>query len=540
MTASAAAPGRVTAADTFRPPAPHKIAHVLAADLRRQILRGTLQVDQQLPPEAELMVAFDVSRDTLRETLRILEAQSLLDIRRGRGGGAVVRRPGLSSASSYIALLLQLRGTTIGHLEEARSVLEPAAAEQVALRLGEEGLDHLVALHDNERAAEGDPLAFVTAVSTFDQAVTELSGNRSIAVITGILRVIHAGQVYAAIDTLGPPSAERIARRVAAAHGEFLAAARRRDGAAAREAWSSYLLTSARQLAGRGRGRQPIDVAPLWRARAGRAPEAAGRPGASGGAGGSVVDGGFGAAGAPPRRMASAVAGEIRARIAEGRLADGDRLPSLADLATEFGVSRPTLREALRILEMESLLQLRAGDRAGGQIRHPSTQVAAHLAGTVLEARQVTLADFFQAVRLFEPAMMELTAARISQPALVGLRALAAEISAVTADMTRFSDVWRRVAGAALGGTGNPALTVVGEILQWARLGTRPAVNAGSDDPWAAIAPRLAPMFAELVDALAARDPAAARACWATLLELNLPFVESHGFAHRLIVDVVE
>lgn len=524
MTASAVAPGRVTAADTFRPHprGQRKIAHLLAADLRRQILRGVLAVDQQLPPEAELMVAFDVSRDTLREALRVLEAQSLLDVRRGRGGGAVVRRPGLASAGRYVALLLQLRGTTLAQLAEARSVLEPPAAARLVSRPGDDALDHLVALHDTEHATVSDPLAFATAVATFDQAVTELSGNRSIAVIAGILRVIHAGQVFLAIEASESPSAERIARRVVAAHGDFLTAARRRDVTVARRAWTDYLLATAGLLVPRGRGRQQIDVVPLWRAGAERA-----AAGASVGAG-------------PPRRMSAAVANEIRARIAEGRLADGDRLSSLADLAVEFGISRPTLREALRILEMESLVELRAGDRAGPRIRHPSTQMAAQLAGTVLEARQVTLGDHFQAVRLFEPALMELAATRIDKPSLVELRDLAARLAAAKDDMDEFSDTWRRATAVAFGATRNPALGVVVEILQWVRAGTRPAVNVDADDPWAATAPRLAGLFNDLVDALAAGDPDGASARWADLLDVNRPFVEAHGFDRRLIIDAID
>ncbi|OHV39290.1 MULTISPECIES: FadR/GntR family transcriptional regulator [Pseudofrankia] len=546
MTPSAAAvTGRVPAAGTLRPPvrrSPQKIAHVLAADLRRQILRGTLAADARLPPEAELMAAFDVSRDTLREALRILEAQSLLDVRRGRGGGAVVRRPGLTSAGSYVALLLQLRGTTLEQLEEARSVLEPPAAGQLALRPGDDALDHLATLHDNERAA-GDLLAFVTAVSTFDQAVTDLSGNRSIAVIAGILRVIHAGQVYTALDAADPRSAERIGRRIVAAHGAFLAAARQREAAAASQAWSGYLLSTGRLLVPRGRGRVPIDVVPLWRAHSDGASTGGASAGTSTGGtstGGASAGGTFAGAAAPPQRMAAVVANEIRARIAEGRLADGDRLPSLAGLAAEFGVSRPTLREALRILEMESLLTLRAGDRAGAQVHHPSTLVAAQLAGTVLEARQVTLGDYFHAVRLIEPAMMELAATRIDDGSLAALRSLVAEMATAADDIPRFSDAWRRATAVAFGTTGNPALTVVAEILQWVRLGTRPAVNVPPDDSWAAVTSRLVPLFAELVDALVARDPGRARGCWAALLDVNVPFAESHDYANRLMVDVID
>ena len=99
---------------------PQKVSHLLAADLRRQILNGELAADQQLPSEPDLIARLQISRDTLREALRILESQQLLEVKRGRGGGAVVRRPGLQAVGRYVALLLQLRRTTLAHLEEAR------------------------------------------------------------------------------------------------------------------------------------------------------------------------------------------------------------------------------------------------------------------------------------------------------------------------------------------------------------------------------------------------------------------------------------
>ena len=180
----------------------------------------------------------------------------------------------------------------------------------------------------------------------------------------------------------------------------------------------------------------------------------------------------------PAPRRAISVATEVRARIAEGQLREGDRLPSLADLATEFGISRPTLREALRILEMEFLLDLRGGDRAGATIRTPSTQVAAQLASIVLEARQTTLADFYRALQLVEPAMIELVAARIGKRTLRRLEELDAELGASVEDTGRFvRRLGHHVGRGASPPSQNPALTVTAEILRWVRVGVRPAIT---------------------------------------------------------------
>jgi DNA-binding FadR family transcriptional regulator len=495
-----------------------KVSHLLAADLRHQILNGQLAADEQLPPEAELTARLRISRETLREALRILESQQLVEIRRGRGGGAVVRRPGLESVGRYVALLLQLRKTTLAHLEEARSVIEPPAAEQVAIRAGYDDLDNLVRLHDAERAAEGDPLAFVSAMSAFDQAVTELSGNRTLGVMAGVFRDIYAGQVYSAIGTDNAVSAERIARRVVVSHSAFLDAARRRDASLAQKTWGDYLFTTSRMLVSRDVRRQPIDMAPLWRAQAGQA-------GAD-----------------PAPRRAVVVAAEIRARIAEGGLREGDRLPPLAELADEFGISRPTLREALRILEMEFLLDLRTGDRGGATIRTPSTRVAAQLAGIVLEARRTTLADYVRAVRPVVPAIMGLVASRIGPKQLKALKNYEAELAATIDDTAQFVMTWFNAEMSAVSAVKNPALTVAAEILQWVRVGVEPAVTADAKSmPGVHATNRNAQaLFAKYVAAASDHDSVNAARIWAECLKAFIPWIEESELGRRLVLDLMD
>ena len=64
-------------------------------------------------------------------------------------------------------------------------------------------------------------------------------------------------------------------------------------------------------------------------------------------------------------RLAEVVAGVLRERIVNGELGDGDLLPKQDELIEEYRISRPTLREALRILEGEGLLSSGAAALAG-------------------------------------------------------------------------------------------------------------------------------------------------------------------------------
>src|SRR5215468_80799 len=109
-----------------------KTSELIAAQLRRQIVRGTVKPGDKLPPETRLMGQFGVSRPTIREAFRILEAERLIIVRPGSRGGAQVMPPDPTVAARYFGLLLQLAGATIVDVYEARKVAEPACAGLLA------------------------------------------------------------------------------------------------------------------------------------------------------------------------------------------------------------------------------------------------------------------------------------------------------------------------------------------------------------------------------------------------------------------------
>src|SRR5262245_52102775 len=84
-------------------------AELIAAALRRQIVRSSVKPGDKLPPETELMAQFGVSRPTIREAFRILETERLIVVRPGSRGGAQVVAPDLTVAARYVGLLLQIQ-----------------------------------------------------------------------------------------------------------------------------------------------------------------------------------------------------------------------------------------------------------------------------------------------------------------------------------------------------------------------------------------------------------------------------------------------
>jgi DNA-binding FadR family transcriptional regulator len=106
------------------------------------------------------------------------------------------------------------------------------------------------------------------------------------------------------------------------------------------------------------------------------------------------------------------VADVLRSRIVDGELADGTFLPKQDDLIAEFHVSRPSIREAMRILETEGLVSVRRGNVGGAEVHAPKAQPAAHLLGLVMQSKHVTLTDVAAALCILEPACAALCAER--------------------------------------------------------------------------------------------------------------------------------
>ena len=111
-------------------------------------------------------------------------------------------------------------------------------------------------------------------------------------------------------------------------------------------------------------------------------------------------------------RVAEMVAGELRERIISGELPDGSSLPKQDELIEEFGVSKPSAREAFRILETEGLVTVQRGNVGGAVVHLPKPNAVAYTLSLVLQARHVSLEDVGQALQQIEPVCAALCAGR--------------------------------------------------------------------------------------------------------------------------------
>ena len=116
---------------------------------------------------------------------------------------------------------------------------------------------------------------------------------------------------------------------------------------------------------------------------------------------------------------------QIRALIVDGQLRPGDRLPSERDLVVKLAVSRTSIREALRSLEIRGLLEVRAGE--GAFVRElPLEAVIDPLATTLLNRR--SLLELLEVRRILEPGIAALAAQRAQAGDIDEMKRILAEI----------------------------------------------------------------------------------------------------------------
>jgi DNA-binding FadR family transcriptional regulator len=162
---------------------------------------------------------------------------------------------------------------------------------------------------------------------------------------------------------------------------------------------------------------------------------------------------------------AQLVADAIRRSIVTGDLADGASLPPESVLIERYGVSRPTLREALRILQSESLITIRRGSRGGARVNAPRVDTVARQAGFLLQHQQTSLADVYEARLVVEPPAARLLAERRTAEVIGELRAALAEEQDTTADPVAFAHASARFHERVVDLAGNNTLSLFTGIL---------------------------------------------------------------------------
>ncbi|MBO0784453.1 MAG: FadR family transcriptional regulator [Actinobacteria bacterium] len=120
-------------------------------------------------------------------------------------------------------------------------------------------------------------------------------------------------------------------------------------------------------------------------------------------------------------RISEVIVEQIRMLMRQGQLKPGDRLPAERDLCERFGVSRVTVREALRMLESSGLVEIRVGARGGAFMTAPSSDRVGEGLADLLSLSVVSAADVTEVRLIFEVGIVPLVCERATEEDLAEL-----------------------------------------------------------------------------------------------------------------------
>jgi GntR family transcriptional regulator, transcriptional repressor for pyruvate dehydrogenase complex len=181
---------------------PTAASHV-AALIRRMIVDGELPDGVTLPRQDDLLSQFGVSHPTLREALRMLEAEGLVTVQRGNRGGSVVHSPDPTCAAFTIGLVLERQRTALHDTRGALTAIETHCAALCAEATDRN--DRIVPVLENINrrtlAVIDDTDAYAHTSHEFHDAVAELSGVRTLEVLAGALSALWKAHVFSSPDS---------------------------------------------------------------------------------------------------------------------------------------------------------------------------------------------------------------------------------------------------------------------------------------------------------------------------------------------------
>ena len=157
-------------------------AEQIAEQLRAAMIDGSLAPGDRLPPEPELAEAFGVSRPTVREAMRILRGQGVLETSRGSKGGHFIQNPQATDIAESLGetygLWFEIGDISVAEVDEAREVVERACVRFAAERRTEEDIADLRQILETANDERLSLSEFLDLDVEFHRAVAKAARNR--------------------------------------------------------------------------------------------------------------------------------------------------------------------------------------------------------------------------------------------------------------------------------------------------------------------------------------------------------------------------
>lgn len=213
-----------------------RVSEEIIRQVEQAIYSEKLLPGDRLAPERELAEQFGVSRITIRDALRVLESNGLIEIKVGANGGAYIREPNLDSFSSSLNSMLKFKKATLIELTEARKIIETATAELAAERATPQDLENLRELVEAAKEAHksGD-LYYMPHSVNFHSALAKAAKNYILELTVSSFRTLF----FNVLEKLMPT--RDMAEKAQEDHWGIYEAVKAGNGELARELMSKHL-----------------------------------------------------------------------------------------------------------------------------------------------------------------------------------------------------------------------------------------------------------------------------------------------------------
>lgn len=128
-----------------------KVSSYIVEQIRDSILSGLFKAGDRVASEKDLLAEFDVSKATLREALRVLEAMGLIELRKGVSGGIFIAEVDMKTTLNSITNFLHFRSVSQYDITMIRVIIEPVVAQIAATKATPEDIDNLKKIAENPR-----------------------------------------------------------------------------------------------------------------------------------------------------------------------------------------------------------------------------------------------------------------------------------------------------------------------------------------------------------------------------------------------------
>jgi len=206
----------------------------IVSQIEHAIFEGELKRGDRLESERELAERFGVSRITVRDALRVLEARGLVLVKVGASGGAFVTETNADQVAESISTMILLRRMTLSGLAEARTVVETATCEFAAERADAAAIKRIEQTVEKGRSVVREQAPHTEASMDFHVAVADAANNELLAATVAAYRDLL-------VQTLHDMRDVRSAKMTQKAHEEILDAIRAHDPDAARKLMLEHL-----------------------------------------------------------------------------------------------------------------------------------------------------------------------------------------------------------------------------------------------------------------------------------------------------------